>query len=149
MERKRSTSHHKPPSFVETKHEEKHERASLVLKATPAAKKPRINTVLEDCLQSETAEECLMRLLAIKDAELANLASDIEKTMGALGEIWKKHASSEAARLMVLRLSATLLLQAAKPLPQSAKELVVSFLEDGNDSTKTGSESITNGVPSL
>lgn len=135
MERKRSVSHHKPPSFVETKHDEKHERASLVLKVPLSAKKPRINTVLEDCLQSETSEECLTRLLAIKDAELANLASDIEKTAGVLGEIWKKHASSEAACLMVLRLSATLLLQAAKPLPQSAKELIASFLDDGNDST--------------
>lgn len=132
MERKRSTSHHKPPSFVETKHEEKPERASLVLKVPPAAKRQRISTALEDCLQSETAEECLTRLLAVKDVELTNLASDLEKTVGSLGEIWKKHASSEAACLMVLRLTTTLLLQAAKPLPQSAKELVVSFLEDGN-----------------
>ncbi|KAL5476193.1 hypothetical protein EMCRGX_G026108 [Ephydatia muelleri] len=133
MERKRSTSHHKPPSFVETKHEEKPERASLVLKVPPAAKRQRISTALEDCLQSETAEECLTRLLAVKDVELTNLASDLEKTVGSLGEIWKKHASSEAACLMVLRLTTTLLLQAAKPLPQSAKELVVSFLEDADN----------------
>lgn len=132
MERKRPTSHHKPPSFVETKHEEKPERASIVLKAPPAAKRPRISTVLEDCLQSETAEECLTRLLAIKDVELTNTASDLEKTVGSLSEIWKKHASSEPACLMAMRLTTTLLLQAAKPLPQSAKELIVSFLEDGN-----------------
>lgn len=103
----------KASTVVETKAEAGRKPAKLVLKASSALsprgethkrfytrdvsplnptveKKPRVSTILDNCLGSETPEEVLEQLLSFTDADINGLSLLAERSLGVLRELWRR-----------------------------------------------------------
>lgn len=53
-------------------------------------KKPRVSTLLDDCLASETPEEALEQLLSVTVSDVVSLCLLAERSLSVLHDLWRR-----------------------------------------------------------
>ena len=129
MERKRKASQ-KQSTVVEEEGEPK--SLKLVLKVPKQAelKKPRPTSLLEDCVQLETADEVLDQLLQISESHLQMLAETLDESVDIFQRMWKMWQSDVPICSVLVRHLAQLAV-AARQLPVCVQEFALSLIEHG------------------
>ena len=128
MERKRKASQ-KQSTVVE---EGEPKSLKLVLKVPKQAglKKPTPASLLEDCVQLETADEVLDQLLQISESHLQMLAETCDNSVDILQRMWEKWRTDVPVCSLLVHHLAQLAV-AARQLPMCVQEFALSLMEHG------------------
>ena len=151
--RRRKASSKAASSVVETKAEPGRKPAKLVLKTPaalsppglakhakfytfspltpPAEKKPRVSSILEDCITSETPEEVLEQLLSITTGDVGGLRQDGERCLGVLRELWRKWKGRGDVCTVIVRVFVELVTSGGGEPGEEERDFVLQLADHG------------------